>query len=150
MSAQTIERNDVVSNDSIYIDLINPFYAPLEINLKAKDSVRSFIKFKAYGLLKKDDTLKHALVIPKHRITDSTKATITDFVSFDGSFGDPNTVHDEDHLYELPYKKGMRSKIIQSFGGKFSHNKISSRYAVDFGLEIGDTITAARSGRVFL
>ena len=41
--------------------------------------------------------------------------------------------------------------MIQSFNGSYTHNKISSsKYAIDFNLSIGDTITAARDGIVVL
>ncbi len=54
----------------------------------------------------------------------------------------------EDVLYELPFQKGKRYKIIQGFNGKFSHSSDQSRYAIDFKIPIGDTIAAARGGRV--
>lgn len=44
--------------DSIYIDFINPFHVPIEINLFALDSTKSYIKVNPYGLLKHNDTLK--------------------------------------------------------------------------------------------
>lgn len=37
---------------------------------------------------------------------------------------------------------------MQGYNGKFSHNTISSSYAIDFDLQVGDTITSADKGYV--
>ena len=149
VKAQTIETNKRIENDSVYLDYINPFYAPLELNINALDSVKLHIRVKPYALLKYRDTLFNAVVIPISIIKDTTVIRSTDYIKFKGNFGNPNSVIDENYRYTLPFPKGRRYKIIQSFGGKFSHNRPSSRYAIDFGTQIGDTITAARGGKVF-
>ena len=51
-------------------------------------------------------------------------------------------------LYELPFLNGKRYKVIQAFGGRLSHRSDKSYYAIDFKMPIGDTIVAARGGRV--
>jgi len=56
--------------------------------------------------------------------------------------------HNDDYLYSLPFKKGKKFSVTQSFNGKFSHNNDISRYAIDFGLQIGDQVHAAREGIV--
>ena len=58
------------------------------------------------------------------------------------------TNHDDSYEYALPFPRGKTYKIIQGFGGRFSHNKPHSKYAIDFSLQVGDTITAAREGIV--
>jgi murein DD-endopeptidase MepM/ murein hydrolase activator NlpD len=146
--AQTIERHTTVKNDSVYIDLINPFLAPIELNLSALDSTKSFIKVNSYGVLQHQDTLKNALTIPRQRVKDTATIQISKFVSFKGTYGDPKSQIDYKYRYSLPYPRGKSYKIIQSFGGKFSHNKTHSRYAIDIGTQVGDTITAARPGTV--
>ena len=147
--AQTMKRTQYFQNDSIYIGLINPFLAPIEINSKPLDSVASFAKVNRYGLLKKGDTLKNALVLPLDKLLDTIKIDMKKYMSFKATFGNPNTTYNKDYKYELPYPKGKKYTIIQTFGGKFSHSKSHSKYAIDFGLAIGDTITAARAGHVF-
>ena len=147
--AQTIESNKRITEDSIYVDYINPFSAPIEIKLTALDSTKPYIRVNSYGILKHKDTLKNALVIPRQMVKDTAKIESKSFISFKGSFGDPNSKIDEDYRYSLPYPKGKKYKIVQTFGGKFSHNKPHSMYAIDFGMKIGDTITAVRDGIVF-
>ena len=146
---QSMKRAQEIENDSVYIDLINPYIAPIEVRLKALDSTASFIRVNNYMVMNEGDTLKNALVIPLMKVSDTTSIKFSSYVDFKGSFGDPNMTIDYDHKYELPFPKGKRYKIIQGFGGKFSHNKPHSKYAIDFSLKIGDTITAARSGKVF-
>jgi len=63
--------------------------------------------------------------------------------------GDPeNIVPDLDYLYSLPFKKGKKYSVSQGPNGSFTHNDIISRYAIDFQLEIGEPIHAARAGKV--
>jgi murein DD-endopeptidase MepM/ murein hydrolase activator NlpD len=48
----------------------------------------------------------------------------------------------------LPFPAGKKYKIIQGYNGKFSHKTVYSSFALDFNLQIGDTITAADDGFV--
>ncbi|MCC9165237.1 M23 family metallopeptidase [Pontibacter harenae] len=48
----------------------------------------------------------------------------------------------------LPFPKGKEYNIIQGYNGKFTYNTIFSQYAIDFNLNIGDTITSADNGYV--
>lgn len=146
---QILKGHKHIANDTIYLDFINPFYAPIEARLSPLDSTKKFIKVKSYGFIKHNDTLKKALAIPIDRIEDTSKINIKSYLKFKANFGNPNTDFNENHSYLLPYPKGKRYKIIQSFGGKFSHNEPHSKYAIDFGTKVGDTITAVRSGKVF-
>lgn len=148
-SSQTLKRTKLIENDSIYLELVNPFIAPIEIKLSALDSTKSYIKVNQYGVLKEGDTLKRALVIPLKKLSDTTKIDFKKYLTFSAKFGSPIGDYDKNHEYELPFQAGKKYKIIQSFGGKFSHNKSHSKYAIDIGLAIGDTITAARKGRVY-
>ena len=147
--SQTIKRTQKISNDSIYIGLVNPFWAPIELELKPLDSTKSYIKINSTGVLRKGDTLKNALILPLNKVRDTVKIDIKTYLSFKATFGNPNTSYDKEFEYELPYPKGKSYRIMQTFGGKFSHNRPSSKYAIDFTIPVGDTITAARSGRVF-
>ena len=149
VDSQNLKGSKHVKNDSVYLGLINPFMVPIEIKLTALDSTKSFIKINPYGLLKEGDTLIQALVIPFDKVKDTSKINFKDYVKFKANFGNPNEDYDKGFEYNLPFQKGKTYKIIQSFGGRFSHNKPHSKYAVDIGLAVGDTITAARSGKVF-
>jgi murein DD-endopeptidase MepM/ murein hydrolase activator NlpD len=52
----------------------------------------------------------------------------------------------DDYEYELPFKKGTKHKVIQGYGGLFSHQHIA---ALDFAMPVGTPIYAARDGIVY-
>lgn len=54
----------------------------------------------------------------------------------------PNT----DHVYSLPFSKNDEVQVYQGYNGSFSH---AGENAIDFGLGIGDKVTAARNGIVY-
>lgn len=55
---------------------------------------------------------------------------------------------EEKYLYALPYQVGKKYPVSQGANGKFSHSGPISQYAIDFQLEIGEQVHAAREGRV--
>jgi hypothetical protein len=42
--------------------------------------------------------------------------------------------HNDNQIYELPYRVGERYEVIQSCHGNFSHSSEKSKYAVDFAI----------------
>ncbi len=63
--------------------------------------------------------------------------------------GDPAAIRpDPDHLYRLPFAPGKRYRLSQGFNGRESHLTVESRYALDFQLEVGEAVHAARAGLV--
>ncbi|PNQ72642.1 hypothetical protein C1T31_10870 [Hanstruepera neustonica] len=68
-------------------------------------------------------------------------------VHFASRFGDINKIVN-DKKVNLPFKKNKRYSLIQGNNSSPTHNTDWSRYAFDFGLEIGDTICAATPGFV--
>lgn len=48
----------------------------------------------------------------------------------------------------LPFPIGREYKIIQGYNGRFTHNTIFNKFAIDFNLNIGDTIYSADDGYV--
>jgi murein DD-endopeptidase MepM/ murein hydrolase activator NlpD len=69
--------------------------------------------------------------------------------SFDWTVGDKDAVHDDDHLYSLPYSSGTSYRVVQGYGSRFSHTGLEE-FAVDLDMPIGTPIHAARSGVVAL
>lgn len=53
--------------------------------------------------------------------------------------------YDEDHLYTLPFENGKTQLIFQGYRGKLSHHNAD---ALDFDLNVGDKVFAARGGLV--
>ncbi|MDD2789199.1 MAG: M23 family metallopeptidase [Sulfurimonas sp.] len=61
--------------------------------------------------------------------------------------GSQNATHDSSYLYRLPFAVGSAHRVSQGFNGKTTHFG-RSQYAVDFAMDIGTKIYAARDGRV--
>ena len=115
----------------------------------------------AYAQLEENDSLVLERVIPPRdsllffniEVANRDKISIADslnkLLNFGYFLGDQNTVKpDSNYLYRLPFKKGKTYRINQGANGKFSHNHPVSRYAIDFGLKIGDPVYAARGGLI--
>ena len=67
--------------------------------------------------------------------------------SFDWTVGDMDAVHDDDHLYSLPYSSGRSYRIIQGYGSRFSHTGLEE-FAIDLDMPVGTPVHAARAGVV--
>ncbi len=61
--------------------------------------------------------------------------------------GDFRAVHDDQHLYSLPYPTDYVYEVSQGCDGDFSHFE-GERYAVDFNMRPGSPIAAMRAGQV--
>lgn len=149
INAQDLSLKKTVAQDSVYIDLINELYGPIQVELTARDSLKGQIRVLPAMLLPSRDTIKSILTIPRSLIADTAAIDIYSYILFDAELGDPtNSIHNQNYQYALPYKKRKRVRIIQSFNGSFSHQEDYSKYSVDFGTQVGDTIYAAREGIV--
>jgi len=62
--------------------------------------------------------------------------------------GDPAAQPDLVASYQLPLPPGTRYQIHQGFNGAKTHNTPESRYAVDFAVDEGTPVLAARDGVV--
>jgi murein DD-endopeptidase MepM/ murein hydrolase activator NlpD len=62
------------------------------------------------------------------------------------SLSSPVTQYTDSYLYELPFEKGSRYRVVQGYGGLFSHKNIA---AIDFAMPVGTPIHAAREGVVY-
>ena len=67
--------------------------------------------------------------------------------SGDGTGGDKDAVHDDEHLYALPYASGMSYLVLQGYGSRFSHTGLEE-FAIDFDMDVGTPVHAARPGVV--
>ncbi len=137
-----------IGQDSILIGVHNNLHAPLTIWFTPKQETQNMAR--GSGLIMQPlDTVQRVMAIPFSAVQDTTTINPLDYFDFKGFLGDSTqTIHDDNAVYRFPFEPNKRIKIIQSFGGKFTHNTPQSYYAIDFGTQIGDTIYAAREGRV--
>ncbi len=56
------------------------------------------------------------------------------------------TTNIDSYLYTLPFEKGAKHKVVQGYGGLFSHKNIA---AIDFEMREGTGIYAARGGTIY-
>lgn len=52
----------------------------------------------------------------------------------------------DSYIYDLPFKEGTSHKVVQGYGGLFSHK---NKAALDFAMPVGTTVYAAREGTVY-
>ena len=67
--------------------------------------------------------------------------------SYSWIIGNKDAVHDDTYLYRFPYEKNTAHKISQGYNGAYTH-KGSSKFALDFVMDEGTKVCAAREGRV--
>lgn len=61
--------------------------------------------------------------------------------------GSQNALHDDNYVYRLPFSLGSSHIVSQGYNGGKTHFG-SSRYAIDFAMNVGTEIYAAREGKV--
>ncbi|MDQ6961764.1 MAG: M23 family metallopeptidase [Mariprofundaceae bacterium] len=59
--------------------------------------------------------------------------------------GLPNAQHDDAYVYTFPFGHGTKHQLVQGYLGSFTHQ---SQYALDFDMDVGTPVLAAREGIV--
>jgi murein DD-endopeptidase MepM/ murein hydrolase activator NlpD len=62
------------------------------------------------------------------------------------SLGSEVTKNLDTYIYDLPYKEGTSHKVVQGYGGLFSHK---NKAALDFSMPEGTAVYAAREGIIY-
>ena len=69
-------------------------------------------------------------------------------ISYSFARGDPSEAnHDDSHRYLFPFEHGTKHRVTQGYHGEFTHSG-ENEYALDFDLDRGTPVHAARDGRV--
>lgn len=126
-------------NDSVLFQLKNPLMCPIRVK-HHKDSMNLDLN-KLFGeltLTELQDTLIK-IYYPNFDLTKTSKYIV--------GYGDLKRTIEKNKI-ALPFPKMREYKVIQGYSGKYSHNKFTSKYAIDFSLKIGDTISSADNGYV--
>tara|TARA_R100000908_G_scaffold65120_1_gene52056 strand:- start:103047 stop:103832 length:786 start_codon:yes stop_codon:yes gene_type:complete len=101
-----------------------------------------------------DRAIPLTIVIPSNetlevlQLTISNKAKAWDYRSkYQYYMGDVNANHNDAFAYRLPLKRGESFRLIQGYGGTFSHQG-DLQHSLDFEMEKGTEVYAARDGLV--
>jgi murein DD-endopeptidase MepM/ murein hydrolase activator NlpD len=60
--------------------------------------------------------------------------------------GSEVTINIDTYVYYLPFKEGTKHKVVQGYGGRFSH---THKAALDFAIPVGTPVYAAREGSIY-
>lgn len=129
-----------LQNDSIFVEVKNPIISTsfLKIDDKIKD------ESKIYDFIKPD-----TLTILKFHTSETDTVSILKNFDFTLSYGTSFAKkYDTLYNYGLPFLKGKRYKVLQGQNGSFTHKGATSRYAIDFKMNVGQEICAIREGVV--
>ena len=130
-----------LTEDSVVIHADNTLYSPARYYLKSNDSLLKAL-FEGINplLLEAREDTSLTLFAPPEMHMDTSKDIWYSWV-----FGDPNDSLRLSPL-SLPFLPNREFSIVQGYNGQYSHQGNYSRYALDFGMQVGDTICAADKG----
>jgi len=81
------------------------------------------------------------------RFTPSDSGTYAYTLKYSWILGSQNAAHDNSYMYRLPFAVGSSYGVSQGYNGKTTHFG-HSQYAIDFAMDVGTKIYAAREGKV--
>ena len=126
-------------NDTLSIHLANPLRCPLNVKL-VHDSVNTKLD-ELFGLVTLSELQDTTVSLYYKQLDPSQK------LKFAVNRGDLRR-EIEKNTIAFPFPKGKEYQVIQGYNGQFTHKTITSQYAIDFDLNIGDTITSVDDGFV--
>lgn len=127
-------------NDSINVILKNPIPGKTFLKITNKK-----LKKERFLDFQKQDTL---CILQFHTSEIDTTSIIKNY-SFNLFYGTSSLKkYDTLYNYNLPFLKGKRYKILQGQNTNFTHKGNFSKYAIDFKMNIGQTVCAIRDGIV--
>lgn len=121
------------------VHLINPVLSPIQIELRSSnDSLQSI--FEKNGAITLDAKVDSTLLFPSFGQSEVG-------IGYQIHLGDPSG-QIKPSMVDLPFPEGREYRIIQGYDTQFTHNTDYSRYAIDFGMGVGDTVTSSTGGFV--
>jgi murein DD-endopeptidase MepM/ murein hydrolase activator NlpD len=130
-----------IENDSLYISVKNPLECPIFLTYrKIKNDERVYVDFD-------QKELKNVL---SFSTSEMDTVQLYDYFEFEGLRYGKSDLQSYDSLYNygLPFLKGKQYKILQGQNTNFTHKGDFSRYAIDFKMNVGQTVCAMRDGVV--
>lgn len=132
------------NEDTLRLIAKNKLLAPIQIYFYSRKDDSELNSF----LLRPKDSI--VLLKYKKKVSDSLlRVKINDSIRISYFIGHKDFIDpDPDYLYRFPFKKRKKYEVSQSFNGKSTHFSEKSRYAIDFQLNVGEAVHAARDGIV--
>jgi murein DD-endopeptidase MepM/ murein hydrolase activator NlpD len=130
-----------VLEDSVVFHLRNPLHCPLRF--KIFSTADNLDRLLPDGWIQLQALTDSIVVVRNSAFAKADRSAI----SYRSMLGNPD-LKIIPHELQLPIKINRPVSIMQSYNGSFSHRKTSSRHAIDFDMQVGDTIYAADAGRV--
>jgi murein DD-endopeptidase MepM/ murein hydrolase activator NlpD len=127
--------------DSLKVWVHNGFLCPMFLKFKkATDQEMHIVDFEG-------QESKQILAFPT---TEMDSISILENYTFSGFWFGTSHLKSYDTLYNyaLPFLKGKRYKVLQGQNTNHTHQGDFSRYAIDFKMNIGQTVCAMRGGLV--
>ncbi|MFK8061004.1 MAG: M23 family metallopeptidase [Polaribacter sp.] len=125
-------------NDSTNVIAKNTLGCPTHLIIKdLKNNKKQVLDFKTYENKKIITAKKDTLQILKDYKFRMLYGTSTPLKKYDTLYN-----------YALPFLKGKRYKVLQGQNTNFTHKGLRSRYAIDFKMNVGQTICAIKDGVV--
>ncbi len=140
----------IQENDSIFFQVKSVAIIPIDVVSKQVDTLFPKVVYKELVTVQPNDSVRGFIKVHIDDFENLKQARKERKIyTVEAHYGDcRNAKHDSTYLYTLPYQKGRKIEIEQTFFGKSSHKNIASRYAIDFGMRTGDKVYAAREGIV--
>jgi murein DD-endopeptidase MepM/ murein hydrolase activator NlpD len=140
LSAFEINIDERYDDGEYQLIIKNPVDCPLRFFLRSEDAdVNEIVNAISPILLEpKSDT----------SINIKDKGDLAGKINLAVKWGNPELPIHSTQIKSLPYPKGKSYKLLQGNNSNPTHNHAGSRYAFDFTLKIGDTITSTQDGYV--
>ena len=137
---------DGPADDKRYL-LVNQMAGPAEVEMNFTDAlnVLSAPELPARVVVPGLTSTPILKVIPE----DPTQSWRFNF-QFRWMLGDPGARPDPNARYQLPFRQGEEHRLMQGFGGPYSHSDEQAYFAIDIDMDEGTPVLAARAGTVML
>ena len=141
VQAINIEIKESYVNNEYQLSIKNPVACPNRFFLSCLDDDVNKILRASYSpliLAPLTDTV----------ISIKNKGDLKGKIAISFKWGDPSLPIQSNQLKRLPFPYGKSYSLLQGNNSNPTHNSNSSRYAFDFTMRIGDTITSTQNGFV--
>lgn len=136
----SFQKEESFIDDVYRLSLKNPVGCPIRLFLSSKDGeINELLKsFSPLILEEKADTV----------ITIGGKGNLKDSIQIKLKLGNPKLTIRTKNIITLPFPKDRSYNLLQGNNSYPTHNHSVSRYAFDFTMNTGDTITSSQEGCV--